>query len=361
MIESDNSQKLWCKALAFAKINLCLYVTSKLPDGMHELSTVFASIRLADELSISVVAKKKDAVLKSPSLPIDSCLPVDSYLSVDSDSSLILSQSIPDDNTNLVLKAHHAFRNYFKFLLPERAINSEDTIIHYHLLKSIPSQAGLGGGSADAAAVLTLLSHLFIFNHPDDGGVIQSSAFTDDLGKLALKLGADVPFCLKGGLRLGEGVGEKLSSKKIASNHLLILLVRPFEGIDTKAAFVEIDKRMESEFTAKQIEKRRNEANKKSAMLISALVKGDLKHIQPLIHNDFLQLFLDKSHDNKQLYRLLCEVSNNCCGLSGSGSTMFALFDNREELEKARVTMENNTRTSWCETSVFVPQGVNIL
>ena len=170
---------------ALAKINLGLAVRRRRPDGYHELHTVFATVSLADEL-----------VLKSAPRGI--------HLSVK-------GAELPAGPTNL---AWRAAERYLEAAGWPGGISIE-------LKKRIPVAAGLGGGSADAAAVLRGLSRLY--------------PAPIDLAKLALGLGADVPFLLAGGLAEAEGIGERL--KPLPRIEGRFVLFKPPFALITRAVY----------------------------------------------------------------------------------------------------------------------------
>src|SRR5690554_833448 len=151
------------KALARAKINLSLDILGKRPDGYHEIETVMQSISLSDELVFQ---------------------PASGLLLESSDSSL------PVNETNTVLRAAHLLQKFTK----------SNHGVKILLKKRIPAGAGLGGGSADAAATLLALNRLWGLNL--SGKVLQEQA---------LAVGSDVPFCLTGGTALVQGTGENIT------------------------------------------------------------------------------------------------------------------------------------------------------
>ncbi len=161
---------------SYAKINWSLRITAKRADGYHELETLFQSISLHDELTIT---------------PAD-------RLSLECDDP-----SIPADDTNLVLRA-------------ARAMGSPP--VHIALQKRIPAGGGLGGGSSNAAAVLLALGR------------------PAQLESIALSLGSDVPFFLVGGTAYATGRGEKLTRLPAAAP-IPLLLVLPEERVSTAEAF----------------------------------------------------------------------------------------------------------------------------
>ncbi|MBM3242948.1 4-(cytidine 5'-diphospho)-2-C-methyl-D-erythritol kinase, partial [Candidatus Poribacteria bacterium] len=148
---------------AYAKINLFLNVLHKRPDGYHEIETVFQSIGLSDDIILRKLSRD---------------------IKINCEHS-----QVPLDESNLAYKAAK--------LLLEASSLSEG--VEITIKKQIPVAAGLGGGSADAAAVLVGLNQLFELGYE-----------REQLMSLGVKLGADVPFCILGGTALGRGIGEIL-------------------------------------------------------------------------------------------------------------------------------------------------------
>lgn len=171
--------------LAPAKLNLTLDVLGRRADGYHELCSIMASASLYDEIDL--------APAREISLTWEGCMPAPR----------------PEKNT-----AYLAARAFFA---------QTGQACRIHINKRIPGQAGLGGGSADAAAVLRGLQRLY-------GGIEDEALFS-----LARAIGADVPFCLLGGCALAEGIGEKLTPLPAPQLHLVLLKGRG--GVSTPALF----------------------------------------------------------------------------------------------------------------------------
>lgn len=180
------------KIKAYAKINVGLDVVSKRDDGYHELSMVMLPIELYDLIDIE------------PALEASfRCTPP--------------YRIRPEKNT--LLKAIEVCREAHPFEIQFR--------IHLH--KTIPSQAGLGGGSSDAAAVINYLDDYFKWNLSDEEKI-----------SLAVKVGADVPFCLFNKPAIVSGIGEKLHFFTM-KKPLNLVLIQPHKGVSTKLAFKDLD------------------------------------------------------------------------------------------------------------------------
>lgn len=175
---------------AYAKINIALNNLG-LKENMHELDMVVCEIELFDDIYIEKV--EKDIVIEGMDIPLES---------------------------NLIYKAAVMFLEY----------NKIKSGLKIKIEKRIPSEAGLGGGSSDACAVLKLLNELFETNNS-----------IEQLESMAIKLGSDVPFFLYGGISRVSGIGQKI--KKISNKRLKnIIIIKPPYGFKTKDVFRESDK-----------------------------------------------------------------------------------------------------------------------
>jgi 4-diphosphocytidyl-2-C-methyl-D-erythritol kinase len=179
------------RVIAHAKINLYLEITGKRPDGYHTLSTIFQTISLGDELTF-VPAQDLELTCSDPSLPVD--------------------------ERNLVMKAAMRLRETLQ----------EPHGAKIYLKKNVPMGAGLGGGSSDAAATLKALLKLW-----------KRRMSERSLAKLAVQLGADVPFFLKGGACAATGIGDNLRPLKPLPKTWLVI-VYPGFGVSTKEAYSKV-------------------------------------------------------------------------------------------------------------------------
>ncbi|MGN0171289.1 MAG: 4-(cytidine 5'-diphospho)-2-C-methyl-D-erythritol kinase [Acutalibacteraceae bacterium] len=253
---------------AFAKVNLTLNIEGKRSDGYHLLSSVFQSISLADRI---VLEKADDRTL---------------WLS---DPTLVC------DERNTALRAANAF---FKATgIPGG--------VHIRIEKHIPQQAGLGGGSADAAGVLVGLNVLY-------GADLSQKA----LCTIGETIGADVPFCIVGGTAMVRGIGEIVEPLAELPPCFLVL-AKPPVGVSTAAAYAAVDavKTVPSDQQA----------------LCRAIEKGDLKAVGAQLGNAFLQALALFEAD--ALVERMRAFSPLGVTMSGSGSTVFALFEKREQAE----------------------------
>lgn len=266
---------------AFAKINLYLDITGRRGDGYHLLETIMQTISLCDDISISL-RNNGEIVLYS-----------DNNFSAD----------IPLDERNIAYKAAKRFYENVPELFTGAVI---------HLAKNIPSQAGLGGGSADAAAVLRGLYELH--GKPFDEQLLYD---------IALSLGADVPFCLLGGAAICHGIGEKMTPIPSMDEELSILIAKGGCGISTAAAFREID--------------RVGFAKERADEILKLYHKGDYSS---LCFNRFEQVTaLDEIRSLKEK---MIDFGAEAACMSGSGSAVFGIFKSADNAERLSAKLKES-------------------
>lgn len=269
------------KIRAYAKINWALAVLGRRDDGYHELDTVMQNIDLYDEIEFN-------------------------ELSDASDDKLIIfgKEKIEVSQNNTVLRAVQMYK--------EKAGFSE--FFSIKLEKNIPSEAGLGGGSADAAATLLFLQGKY-------SALDEKTLYT-----LAADIGADVPFCLAGGAARCNGIGEKL--EKFDAQCYPLLIVKGDKGISTAQSFALYDKIQRSS-------ERNFSTADRNTMLIEALMSGDKNRIPELLFNDLESVSIQL---NPQIGEVLAQLKKSgalISKMSGSGSACFGLFESASDAEKA--------------------------
>ncbi len=261
---------------AHAKINLTLDVTGFTDNGYHSLSMIMQSVALADVITIDGIS---EGILFSSG-----------------------STRIPVNENNLVFKTARFFLDAMS--LPHN--------VHIDLKKRIPVSAGLAGGSADAAAVLVGLNRFF------DCGLSL-----DELKELGLKLGADVPFCLTGGTALCEGVGE-IITKLPDMPDCYILIAKPLRGMSTPKAFALYD-----EYGGAL-----PEVN--NAAAVNALNEGDLDTLCLHMANKLQPITESCVGTVRHIAEKLLENGAKVACMSGSGTSVFGVFDSRIIAEKCK-------------------------
>ena len=255
-----------------AKINLGLNVVERRPDGYHNLETVFMPLRgLHDALEVSVM---------------DEAFPS----AVDCDLMVTNIAIDGDEQKNLVVKAYRLLKEEFP-TLPR---------VHAHLYKAIPTQAGMGGGSSDGAAMLCLLNQMF-----------SLGLSRQQLIDRAARLGADCPFFVVGSPAYAEGIGERLVPIDLTVSGLHIVVVRPDIPVPTKEAF-------------SLISPRRPKTNCRDVVLAQPLETWPTDLV-----NDFETSVFALHPEIAAIKDRLYALGAAYAAMSGSGSAVFGLF--REE------------------------------
>ena len=260
------------KMRAHAKINLSLDVISKRPDGYHNLSMIMQSIRLSDELILR----------PCPEIRIQNDL-----------------HFLPADEKNIAFRAARLFFD---------TIGSQDGI-SIEIKKHIPVGGGLGGGSADAAAVLMGLNRMY--GYP---------LSFEKLLELGLRCGADVPFCMTGGTCLAEGLGEKLTPLP-ALPSCNILLLRPRFPLSTKRMFSLVDVSAIPHHPDMQ-------------GMINALQNRNMTGILNGMFNSLESLV--PRPEIREYKKLLLEEGADASLMTGSGSVVYGIFLSDEKAKKAK-------------------------
>ncbi len=263
-----------------AKINLFLQVLGIRPDGFHDIQTLFQAIDLDDELIIA----------KGGAEPT---LQVPGFRELESDHNLVM-------RALRWLEAH----------------TGRELVVRMTLSKKIPVAAGLGGGSSDAAAALKGLSLLFDLGLPEE-----------ELARAALELGADVPFFLKGGTAVGEGIGERLTTVTLPFDYELIL-VNPGFPVSTGSIFREFSKNLTGKALEGKLWMRIREGRS-----VEDLLDNDLQSVAEVLHPQIrgVRDLMEKSGVRKTL-------------MSGSGPTVFGpvpVHSSGVPDEEASISVEN--------------------
>lgn len=252
-----------------AKINLGLNIVEKRNDGYHNLQTVFLPVQLCDALEIKTMSEQFPSAMNCD-------LKVSGY-------GICCNEA-----DNLVVKAYNML-----------AADYEIPRIHAHLYKRIPNQAGLGGGSSDAAFMLKLLDQRFRIN-----------AGNAELEKYAARLGADCPFFINAEPAYAEGIGEILSPVKITNNTLsgyTLVIVKPQVSVSTKEAFAGITPRMPK-------------------VSCREIVAMPIEQWKGLLTNDFEESVFAQYPELQEIKNKLYKTGASYAQMSGSGSSIFGIF-----------------------------------
>jgi 4-diphosphocytidyl-2-C-methyl-D-erythritol kinase len=283
---------------AFAKVNYAVEVRGTRPDGYHEISTVLQSISLFDDLQLERTDAGFDLLVEPEEAEVGP----------------------PHENT-----VHKAWR-----LLGQ--LVGEELPVRARLHKRVPAGAGLGGGSADAAAVLLGLDELF--------GLGLSA---DELREVGLRIGADVPFCLAGGTALGEGIGEVLTPLPAPPPHALVV-AKPVAGADTARIYRAYDQRPPQN-------------RHPAAPIVEALRTGDLGVLALSVGNDLTPVTREIVPGVGELEDELLRSGALGAAMSGTGSAVYGIFGSEEE---ARVA-SNGLRAPYAAVCAPVERGVEAL
>ncbi|MBE6286768.1 MAG: 4-(cytidine 5'-diphospho)-2-C-methyl-D-erythritol kinase [Mediterranea massiliensis] len=246
-----------------AKINLGLNITEKRTDGYHNLETIFYPIPVEDALEVTLLKEAgKPYQLHQAGLEIAG-----------------------DAESNLVIKAYKMLNEHHP--LPP---------VDIHLLKHIPSGAGLGGGSADAACMLKLLNELFALQLADE-----------QLEDYAARLGADCAFFIKNRPTYAEGIGNIFSPIELSLKGYQIYLVKPNVFVSTRDAFAQIKPKY-PEVSLKEV------------------IKLPIEEWRHLMVNDFEASVFPQFPVIGEIKNTLYSAGAIYASMSGSGSSVFGLF-----------------------------------
>ncbi|GAA0177775.1 4-(cytidine 5'-diphospho)-2-C-methyl-D-erythritol kinase [Clostridium sediminicola] len=261
------------KIKAYAKINLSLDVVGKREDGYHLLRMIMQSIDLHDEIIIEEI---------------------DRGIVIDSDKAYI-----PKDKRNLAYKAAEIFINKYNIKKG----------VKIFINKNIPVAAGMAGGSTDAAAVLKAMAEMF-----------EVDTTESQLMELGLQIGADIPFCIKGGTALCEGIGEVITPLKPFKDHIIVV-VKPNFGLSTKEVY-------------KSLDINKIHRHPKTDELIQAIEKNDLRFISNNLRNVMENVSFRKYNLLRNIKSKIVSIGALGSLMSGSGPTIFGIFDDEKKAQQ---------------------------
>ncbi len=256
---------------AFAKLNLTLDVLGKREDGYHDLQTVMQTISVRDDIEIDVGTGKPWKLVCD-------------------------KEGIPCDERNLAWKAAKVYCDTMGY---------DPDGIEIRITKRIPSQAGMGGGSADAAAVLRALNR----HYGDPLSILA-------LAELGAQIGSDVPFCVVGGTCMCEGRGEKLRKLPDLPDCIFVV-VKPEFSVSTPELY-------------KKIDEVAIHARPDNRAMESALLAGDLEKVCQNIHNVFDPVVTAEHLELNYIKSLFYQYGAAGYQMTGSGSAVFAVVSEFE-------------------------------
>jgi 4-diphosphocytidyl-2-C-methyl-D-erythritol kinase len=286
------------RAKAHAKVNLHLEVLTKREDGYHEVETLLQSLELHDTLHFRRTKGPIHVICEHP--------------------------SVPQDRRNLCHFAARLLRSHLK--------NSEG--VEIRIEKRIPVAGGLGGGSSDAAATLLALPRLW-----------EREVGMEGLEQLARRIGADVPFFLRGGTQLARGIGDELTPLHSSGNGVYFLITPPLE-LSTASIYEGL--RMGLTHHGPKV----NLQNYKS--LLSRFPDRTWPGF-----NRLADVVLPAYPALHRLYLSLQDTDPKLAMMSGSGPSLFAVYSTREEAESAKRELGELEGFDWIGKSS--PVGVELI
>lgn len=262
------------KLLSYGKINLFLDVEGKKQDGYHIIKSVMQSVSIYDEIFLQPVNGNNIII---------SCSDI----------------SIPINEENICYKAAHLIKEKY-------SINSG---VRIHINKTIPKEAGLAGGSANAAAVLKGLNVLWNLNFSDE-----------EMKIMGAQIGADVPFCLTGGTCLAEGIGDKVTELNNFSWDD-ILIIKPEFSMSTAFVYKNLTSDHYNLY--------------KDNKILKYILSYDYENTALSVANT-LEKVVEKLHPEiDAIKKLMIDSGALSCIMTGSGSAVFALFKDSNSLNEA--------------------------
>ena len=262
---------------AFAKLNLTLDVLGKREDGYHDLQSVMQTISVRDDVEIDIGTGKPWALLCD-------------------------KENIPTDERNLAWKAAKVFFD---------AVKKDPNGIEIRITKRIPVEAGLGGGSADAAAVLRALNR-----HYDNPLSILA------LAELGAQVGSDVPFCVVCGTAMVEGRGERL--RKLADMpDCVFVICKP----DFSCSTADLYRKLDENAIAKRPD---------NQLMESALLSGDLGKVAEQVFNVFDPVVTAEHLELNYIKSIMNSYGAVAQQMTGSGSAVFGIMPNLYNFVKFR-------------------------
>lgn len=273
---------------AHAKINLTLDVLFRREDGFHEIETIFQTVSLADEVRLQLAGDNR---LTSEGYPV------------------------PLDESNLCLKAVQLFQSCIQWPLG----------VHIHLMKQIPLQAGLGGGSSNAAAVLRCLADL-----AHSRGIEPPA-----IDNLSIQIGSDVPFFLHGGCAQAGGRGERIRPLKSLPPFSGVTAMPEGAGVSTAWAYEQLKRPPQAKW---------EKVTTRTARMLYALQAGKITTghaLSAYLSNDFEEPVLRAFEPLQKLRKRMEQLGAIRVVLCGSGAAQFALCEDKSHADTMMERLRN--------------------
>ncbi len=288
---------------AYAKVNLSLDIVGRREDGYHLVRMVMQSLDIADILTLEKLDKPEIIVLL-----------VNPSVGSVGDSPL---GKVPLDENNLIYKAAR--------LLFDRYIwkRNEKAGVQITLTKNIPIAAGMAGGSSDAAATFRGINELF-----------ELGLMDKELMEMGVTLGADIPYCIMGGTALSEGIGEELTRLPDIPE-CVFLVVKPRISVSTAEAYGGYDSLAESK-TGHKVRIIHPDVDGQ----VDALYAGNLKGVTDKFLNVLEYVTAEKHPIIADIEKIMLDFGALNAMMSGSGPTVFGVFEDVEKTEAAKKELE---------------------
>jgi 4-diphosphocytidyl-2-C-methyl-D-erythritol kinase len=288
------------KERAEAKINLYLDVIGDMPNGYHEIISVMQSVSLADEVTVRLVRGAGGGLTNTGLLP---------EVAHSGDKAVTYAPGLPQGEGNTATRAALAFFS---------SAGIDGYRAEISIEKRVPAEAGLGGGSSDAAAVLRALNRL------TGAGLSE-----DKLREIALSVGSDVPFCVSGGTATARGRGEILEALP-PFPACFCVIVKPAFSISTREMYSEIDR----------LDPRGGAG---IDALVTAIGSGDIRAAAGCVYNVFEDVLPQNFRaEIFGIKRRLMDSGALAAAMTGTGSAVFALFESESGAAAARAALSGD-------------------
>ena len=283
---------------AYGKINLYLDVLSRMENGYHNVDSIMQSVSLCDTIFLEITDIEGENIIEI----------------------LTDTEKIPNDKTNLVYKCAERLLNLTK---------TNGKRCTFKIEKNIPIAAGMAGGSSDGAIAMKLLNE-----------ALGKPLTLEEMCTLGAKIGADIPFCLVGGTCHCQGIGDKLTRLEPFSDIYMVCAIDN-SNVSTPVAFAMLDEKYGTE----------PEAYGKIDEMIEAIKSKNTRAVASLLFNKFEDVIVPKN-ENVQLIKSIL-LKNGALGalMSGSGPSVFGIFDNEKSQMMAYEELKNcSIRAFLCKT-----------
>ena len=270
-----------------AKINLCIHLLEKRPDGYHELVTLMEAVDLADDL---IINQQKTGITVTCTNPV-----------------------VPTDDRNLVVKAVNLVKRKYKL---------KDQGVSINIIKRIPVAAGLAGGSGNAAMTLHGLNRLWALGLKKE-----------QLIELAVELGSDVPFCLYGGAAIAFGRGEKVIWLDDPGTRHYVLVCPPIS--------------VSSGWAYSRVKLGLTKDRSSISLLSSVMQTDDFKKLISCLNNDLEAVVSARFPEINRARGYLSDNGVNGMLMSGSGPAVFGLVSSRKSAERIASDVRNMVEPFW--------------